>query len=447
MNAAICPLCGTMLESGPLCPRCGWDATADPELFPTLFSAAGMSSRAVRGEAAERRAVYLRLSEALFSGLSLESLRECAGAEDPGAAVRKRLGWEMDAESEGAHWWSNVLCSGELFSGHEERSRVVLLRFRPFIPALPEETWDLSQAGDGSVTAFLREEEDGLVLTVCGSGGVCAPENGSSLFQGFSALRSIDFGGCFHTEGCTSMRAMFHDCSSLRQLDLRSFDTAKVTDMSLMFCGCKALQRLDRSRIFNTAQVTDMQSMFYGCASLEELDLSGLDTARVKDTHSMFNGCVSLRKLSLRGLDFSAVEQMRYMFSDCAVLEDLDWSVLDAAAHADRFSMYFGCIRLVKGKRFHPAGELSPARPLMPDETPEEKDGCFLIPIRHCDERGRLLKRTDAWLPGGRRSIVRAETIPGYRVSGLSFQSVMLDQEGKPDSIPEFIYRREDRGS
>ena len=45
-----CPVCKAELERGAVCPVCGWDTTADSELLPTLFPAAGTPSRAVRGE-------------------------------------------------------------------------------------------------------------------------------------------------------------------------------------------------------------------------------------------------------------------------------------------------------------------------------------------------------------------------------------------------------------
>ena len=82
-----CPLCGAELTRGSVCPTCGWDISGDAELFPTLFSAAGTASRGVRGERAERRAIYLKLGEALFSRLPLQTLRECAAAADPGEAA------------------------------------------------------------------------------------------------------------------------------------------------------------------------------------------------------------------------------------------------------------------------------------------------------------------------------------------------------------------------
>ncbi|MBR0377653.1 MAG: BspA family leucine-rich repeat surface protein [Lachnospiraceae bacterium] len=40
---------------------------------------------------------------------------------------------------------------------------------------------------------------------------------------------------------------MFQGLSSLSSIDLRKFDTSKVTNMSEMFCACKKLKSLDLS--------------------------------------------------------------------------------------------------------------------------------------------------------------------------------------------------------
>ena len=55
----------------------------------------------------------------------------------------------------------------------------------------------------------------------------------------------------------TNMSCMFDHCSSLKELDLSSFNTNQVTSMSWMFCNCSSLEKLNLSS-FNTNQVTNM---------------------------------------------------------------------------------------------------------------------------------------------------------------------------------------------
>ena len=50
---------------------------------------------------------------------------------------------------------------------------------------------------------------------------------------------------------------MFINCSSLTYLDLRGFDTSKVTDMNYMFNNCQKLNKLYLSSgFFNSTSVT-----------------------------------------------------------------------------------------------------------------------------------------------------------------------------------------------
>ena len=58
---------------------------------------------------------------------------------------------------------------------------------------------------------------------------------------------------------------MFNDCSSLKKLNLKNFNTNNVTDMSYMFSHCSSLEELNLTN-FNTNNVTDMYRMFYECS-------------------------------------------------------------------------------------------------------------------------------------------------------------------------------------
>ncbi len=64
---------------------------------------------------------------------------------------------------------------------------------------------------------------------------------------------------------------MFEDCSSLTVLDLRSFDTSKVTDMTTMFKGCSKLETLILGDKFVTTGVKKMDEIFSGCTSLTKV--------------------------------------------------------------------------------------------------------------------------------------------------------------------------------
>ncbi|MCI6262305.1 MAG: BspA family leucine-rich repeat surface protein [Olsenella sp.] len=152
-------------------------------------------------------------------------------------------------------------------------------------------------------------------------GTVVLPSFSSGLFYGCSSLESLDLKG-FDTSKVTNMNTMFEGCTSLKSLDLSGIDTSKAMDIHSMFYGCSSLKSLDLSG-FDTSKVTRMYYMFAGCSSLESLDLSGFDTSNVTSMNNMFEGCKNLKSLDLSGFDTSNVTSMDNMFEGCSVLKRL----------------------------------------------------------------------------------------------------------------------------
>ena len=95
----------------------------------------------------------------------------------------------------------------------------------------------------------------------------------------------------------TNMSYMFYDCSSLKEINLSSFNTNQVTNMSDMFSWCYSLKEINLSS-FNTSQVTNMSGMFSHCSSLKEINLSSFNTSQVTDMSWMFKDCSSLDELN-----------------------------------------------------------------------------------------------------------------------------------------------------
>ena len=183
----------------------------------------------------------------------------------------------------------------ECFWGQTQYKRkdVKTLTFQSSLSGVPSSAWDVSEAGDGSVLAWM----DNSNLYVASDGEIAPNSHASWIFQNFVNLKAIDFGNCFVTSNVTDMSNMFSYCSSLTELDLSNFDTSNVTDMRGMFDNCGNLTSLDLSN-FDTSNVTDMNSMFYYCQSLTSLDLSGFETPPyVRSIYRMFKGCDKLKNL------------------------------------------------------------------------------------------------------------------------------------------------------
>ena len=248
------------------------------------------------------------------------------------------------------------------------RNQVNTIRFHDTMEGAPENAWDVSEAKDGSILAWM----DGANLHVAANGNIAANPNASYLFSGFSNLATIDFGGCFVTTGVTNMWGMFEycfelrtldlsgfdtsavkymddmfaDCFALKSLNLSSFDTSKVRSMFSMFSRCMELRSLDLSS-FDTSNVENMCQMFCECMNLTELDVSGFNTSEVRWMDTMFAECFALMSLNLSSFDTANVTSMAYMFSNCCNLTELDLSNFDTANVTDMSSMFYGCSNLV----------------------------------------------------------------------------------------------------
>ena len=166
------------------------------------------------------------------------------------------------------------------------------------VPVTATESWDISEAGDGSVMAYVEDDETGngtYKVTIGGKGGIIANESMISYFSYFKYVTSIDL-SALDTSEVTNMSEMFGGCSSLTSLDVSKFDTSNVTNMSDMFNSCDNLTSLDVSN-FDTSNVINMYGMFAFCSSLTSLDVSNFDTSKVTEMVTMFCECPAWDKI------------------------------------------------------------------------------------------------------------------------------------------------------
>ena len=166
-------------------------------------------------------------------------------------------------------------------------------------------------------------------------------QNSSYMFNYCEALTNLDLKS-FDTSKVTTMDSMFNYCGALTSLDLKSFDTSNVTNMSNMFLACIALTSLDVSR-FNTSNVTNMSGMFYSCVALTSLDVSRFNTSNVTDMSDMFNCCFRLTNLDVSSFDTSNVTSMNSMFSSCNKLTSLNLKNFKTNNVTNMRAMFNGC--------------------------------------------------------------------------------------------------------
>ncbi|MDD6419737.1 MAG: BspA family leucine-rich repeat surface protein [Clostridium sp.] len=208
---------------------------------------------------------------------------------------------------------------------YKEKITSIITKKDNIVPVTAVESWDISEAGDGSVMAYVEDDGTGnstYKVTIGGKGGIIANESMINYFDGFEKMTSIDLSS-LDTSEVTNMKHMFYECSSLTSLDVSKFDTSQVTTMTWMFAECSSLTSLNVSN-FDTSHVIGMSYMFYSCRSLTSLDVSNFDTSNVIDMSWMFGNCSGLTSLDVSSFDTSQVPDMNSMFCNCPAWDAVD---------------------------------------------------------------------------------------------------------------------------
>ena len=151
------------------------------------------------------------------------------------------------------------------------------------------------------------------------------------MFQHCENLTSLDVSN-FDTSHVENMGGMFEGCTKLANIKgIENFNTEQVhttgtssanvddrAGFEYMFAGCSSLTELNLSK-WNTAKVQRFTSMFENCTALSKLNISGFTTkAGTTNTTAkdMFKTCTSLSELTL-GTNFS--------FDSACGLRDAQW--------------------------------------------------------------------------------------------------------------------------
>lgn len=232
--------------------------------------------------------------------------------------------------------------TGKVFGSAYDRRSICVVNFLDSLEGMPEGAWDVSEAQDGSVMAWVEPNGSMYDLYLAANGGVVANPDSAYLFANYTNVQKIYFNNSFITDGVFSMNSAFMGCSMLKSLDLSGLNTTGMLDMGLMFMDCEGLERLDLSG-FDTSSVQNMRFMFSGCVNLQDLNLSSFNTSGVVDMCAMFNNCSALKHLSVNGFDTGNVRDFSYMFYNCAGLQELDVVRFNTASATDMRFMFAYC--------------------------------------------------------------------------------------------------------
>ncbi len=171
------------------------------------------------------------------------------------------------------------------------------------------------------------------------------PTSTCCWFYGLGKLETIEGLSNLNTSSVTTMGYMFSGCSSLKNLEVSTFDTRNVTDMSNMFSGM-SLASIDL-KAFNTGNVVNMSNMFRSSSSLTNITFgTNFNTSQVTNMRGMFCDCSSLQELDLASFDTQNVTDMQEMFENCSSLTTLDLSNFNTAKVTNMWEMFWKCTNL-----------------------------------------------------------------------------------------------------
>ena len=124
--------------------------------------------------------------------------------------------------------------------------------------------------------ALLKEKS----VNVCGNG---LASNGS--FDR-TLVKTIRFAEAIRPNSCRSWFNFFTNLTEIKNIE--NLYTDQCTDMYFMFCDCKSLKEINL-KYFETSNVTDMRAMFSNCSSLKYLNLTSFDINKSKDCDYMMD--------------------------------------------------------------------------------------------------------------------------------------------------------------
>lgn len=204
---------------------------------------------------------------------------------------------------------SNVTTFKSMFSCGNNYGQVPMI-----IKELDVSKWNTSSATDMSFMFYGCRCSGSRIIDVS-NWDVSKVTNFDHMFaHSYFTLTGVD--NWAPSTACTNMNAMFHSIQNTR-IDVSKYNTSKVTVFDQMFQSADKLTKITGLENFDTSAGLGFSEMFRYCSSLKELDLSSFDTTKAKDgapastngsytttMSDMFTGATSLSKITL-GENFS----------------------------------------------------------------------------------------------------------------------------------------------
>lgn len=159
-------------------------------------------------------------------------------------------------------------------------------------------------------------------------------------FEGFTSLDKIEGLDNLQKTVVQTMKGMFKDCTSLKNVALSELDISQVTNFDEMFSGCGQLQYV---KFNNTTSTNEngkyFSQMFKNCSTLNGIDLRHINLNNPANTSEMFSGCSMLNFIYLsKECDLSSTNTEN-MFDGCSALSG-NFNVTDSYGNIGYFTIF-----------------------------------------------------------------------------------------------------------
>lgn len=154
----------------------------------------------------------------------------------------------------------------------------------------------------------------------------------SRWFSYCSALKEISgIDTLFANAAPTTFYAMFYKCGALTSLNLSQWNVSQVTNIAYMFEGCSALKSVDVSWGSQTSNIQTANQVFTSCTVLSEITgISDWKLPNVTTLSYMFKECKGITSLDVSGWMPEKLQTISGFINYASNLESLElgnWSV------------------------------------------------------------------------------------------------------------------------
>lgn len=180
------------------------------------------------------------------------------------------------------------------------------------------DSWDISQNKDGSVVAWITDDDNNNLYEwhIGANYRIKANAEMTWYFRGFTNLKNIiglEYMDFYQT---TSVSSMFGNDINLKSIDIDFSNAKNLTAIGAIFSGCRSLESVNLNSLDNT-KITSLKEVFMSCEKLEYIDFSNWNIGNITNMNFLFYGCSNLKQINMS--NFTVDGSLESTFYGCNI--------------------------------------------------------------------------------------------------------------------------------